>query len=309
MKHQTAPNGGNRAACGDQVWPANEKKGRQDRPCIWMQAGAVAQKHCGNFYQCNTCKYDRGLQKRVADGKQISWQEALRRRESAHRTCRHALTGRTGNRICAHNYNCGSCEFDQYLEDVLVPATGGSAPTATDVHGFAVPQGYYFHNGHAWARIESGGLIRIGLDDFALKLLGKADGLELPLTGQELERDKPGWGLSRRGNAAAVLSPVNGIIMSVNPGVNKDPGRANRDPYGDGWLFTVHTRDIDGEMKNLMNDEQSLPWISREADTLIGMIETVNGPLAADGGILVDDIFGRVPSLGWRILTATFLKT
>ena len=309
MKQNTATDSRRKTVSGNQVWPANEKKGRQDYPCIWMQAGAVPKKYCSNFYHCNTCKYDRGLQKRVAEGRQISWQDALRRRESAHRTCRHALTGRTVNRICAYNYNCDTCDFDQYLEDVLAPATGGTAITATDVHGFAVPQGYYFHNGHAWARIESGGLIRIGLDDFALKLLGKADKLDLPLTGQELHRDEAGWGLNRNGNQAAVLCPVNGIIMSVNPAVRTDPAQANRDPYGNGWLFTVHTRDIDGEMEDLMDDEQGLSWISREADTLIGMIETINGPLTADGGILVDDIFGRLPSLGWRNLTRTFLKT
>ena len=309
MKQNTATDGRKNVASGNQIWPANQKKGHQDHPCIWMQAGAVSKKHCNNYYQCNTCKYDQGLKKRVAEGRQISWQDALRRRESAHRTCRHALTGRTGNRICAYNYNCGTCDFDQYLEDVLAPATGGNGAPATYVHGFALARGHYFHNGHTWARIESGGLIRIGLDDFSLKLLGQADKFELPLTGKELHRGEAGWGFNRNGNEAEVLSPINGIIMSVNPAVRKDPAQANRDPYGNGWLFTVHTRDIDGEMENLMDDEQGRPWISRETDTLIGMIETVNGPLAADGGILVDDIFGRLPSLGWRNLARTFLKT
>ena len=56
------------------------------------------------------------------------------------------------------------------------------------VKGFDVPMGYYFHDGHAWARIESGGYIRIGLDDFALKVLGKADALDLPLMGKELDQ-------------------------------------------------------------------------------------------------------------------------
>jgi glycine cleavage system H lipoate-binding protein len=38
-----------------------------------------------------------------------------------------------------------------------------------------------FHEGHTWARIESGGFICIGMDDFAMKLLGEADGFDLPL--------------------------------------------------------------------------------------------------------------------------------
>jgi len=33
--------------------------------------------------------------------------------------CTHALTGRAPcTKMCANNYECGSCEFDQMLEDV-----------------------------------------------------------------------------------------------------------------------------------------------------------------------------------------------
>ncbi len=39
------------------------------------------------------------------------------------------------------------------------------------------------------------------------------------------------------------------------------------------------------------------------------MIESVAGPLAADGGYIVEDIYGNLPSLGWKNLTKTFLKT
>jgi len=308
MAHKTINTGSRKNVSGGQIWMAHEKKGREDHPCIWMQAGAVKKKNCNNYYHCNSCKYDQGLKERVAQGKQISWQDALRRRESTHRTCRHALTGRTGNRICPYNYNCDSCDFDQYLEDVLTPGTGPVATMAKNVKGFAVPEGYYFHDGHAWARIESGGLIRIGLDDFSLKLLGEADEMELPLTGQTLRKGEAGWGLSRDGNAAAVLSPVNGIIMDVNPAVRNNPGQANNDPYGEGWLFTVYTRDIGREMENLMTDEQSVPWTSQEVDILTGLIESVDGPMATDGGIFVDDIYGHLPVLGWRNLTRMFLK-
>lgn len=35
--------------------------------------------------------------------------------------CTHALTGRAPVcKVCAHNYECGSCEFDQMLDDTAV---------------------------------------------------------------------------------------------------------------------------------------------------------------------------------------------
>ena len=233
----------------------------------------------------------------------------MKRRPDLDRVCRHSLTGRIEKRMCAYDYECGKCDFDQYFEDVWTVKAKAFPGEMQQVRGFDVPMGYYFHNGHAWARIESGGYIRVGLDDFALKVLGQADALDLPLIGKELDQSKVGWGLKRKNNLADVLSPVDGVIMEVNSNVRENPKLANNEPYGDGWLFMVRTPDIKGTMKKLMVDQDSLSWINAEVTQLETMIEEVAGPLAADGGYLADDIYGNLPDLGWKNLTQKFLRT
>jgi glycine cleavage system H lipoate-binding protein len=298
------------AVLGGQVWKVKpDKKAQAANPCLWMQAGVVEFKGCNNYYDCITCKYDLGMQKAVAKGKQISWQNAMRRQPDLDRICRHSLTNRIARRICAYDYQCATCDFDQFFEDVLTPKTKNIPFEMQAVKGFDVPMDCYFHNGHTWARIESGGSIRIGLDDFALKLLGEADALDLPLMGKELDQGAAGWGLQRKDNLADVLSPVNGVITEVNQKVRENPGLANREPYGDGWLFTVRTPSIKGAVKSLVVDSASLDWMNAEVATLEGMIEDVAGPLAADGGHLASDIYGSLPDLGWNKLTQAFLKT
>jgi glycine cleavage system H lipoate-binding protein len=286
-----------------------DKEARTANPCIWMQAGIVEFKNCNNFFDCTRCKYDAGMQKRVENGKQMSWQDAMRKRPGLDRICRHSLTYRIEKRTCAYDYECSSCDFDQFFEDVWVTKSQTVPHEVQDIKGFQVPMGYYFHNGHTWARIESGGYIRVGMDDFALKLLGKAKALDLPLMGKELDQDSVGWGLKRDGNLADVRSPVNGVIMEVNSKVRENPELANREPYSEGWLFMVRPPDIKGNVKNLMADAGSMEWMNGEVGKLEGMIEEVAGPLAADGGHLTDDIYGNLPDLGWERLTKTFLKT
>jgi glycine cleavage system H lipoate-binding protein len=139
--------------------------------------------------------------------------------------------------------------------------------------------------------------------------MGKADAFDLPLMGKELDMDRVGWGLRRKDNLADILSPVDGVIVEVNAKVRENPDIANREPYGDGWLFMVRTPDVKKTVKKLMSDTDSLDWVNNEIDTLEGMIEDVAGPLAADGGYLQDDIYGNLPDLGWKNLTKTFLKT
>jgi len=295
---------------GGQVWMIKpDKNAGTANPCLWMESGVVAFKNCNNFYDCTTCKYDLGMNKKVENGKQISWQDAMRKRPGMERTCRHSLTNRIAKRSCAYDYECSTCDFDQFFEDVWSTKTKPIPNETQQVKGFDMPVGYYFHNGHTWARIESGGCIRVGMDDFSLKLLGKADAFDLPLMGKELDQNNRGWGLTRKENTADVLSPVDGVIVDVNPRLRERPDLANREPYGEGWLFTVRTPSVKGTAKKLMAEAESLDWMNGEVTTLEKMIEDVAGPMAADGGFLADDIYGNLPSLGWKSLTKTFLKT
>jgi glycine cleavage system H lipoate-binding protein len=308
--HDMGTEQGINAVLGGQVWTVKpDKQAQAGNPCLWMQAGVVDFKNCNNFGDCTTCKYDLGMQKKVEQGKQISWQDAMRKREGLERICRHSLTHRIEKRSCAYNYACSTCEFDQFFEDVWSAKTMTLPHEVQTVKGFRVPMGYYFHNGHTWARIESGGYVRVGMDDFSLKLLGRADAFELPLMGKELDKDKVGWGLKREDLSADVLSPVDGVITEVNSSLRESPGLANEGPYEEGWLFMVHTPDIKGSIKHLMTDVESLKWMNGELNTLESMIDDVAGPLAADGGYLGEDIYGSLPDLGWSNLTKTFLRT
>ncbi len=295
---------------GGQVWMVKpDKNTKTANPCIWMQSSVVKNKNCNNFYDCTTCKYDLGMQRQVEKGKQISWQDAMRKKLALDRVCRHSLTNRIEKRACAYDYMCGTCDFDQFFEDVLTTKTKSMPLEVEQIKGFEVPMAYHFHNGHTWARIESGGYIRIGLDDFALKLLGKADAFDLPLMGKELDQGSVGWGLKRKDNLADVLSPINGVIMEVNSKVREKPYLANNEPYGDGWLFMVRTPDVKKTINNLMTDSSCLSWMDQEVTSLENLIEEVAGPLAADGGYLTGDIYGALPDLGWNNLAKTFLKT
>ena len=97
--------------------------------------------------------------------------------------------------------------------------------------------------------------------------------------------------------------------MEVNSKVRENPVLANREPYSDGWLFMVRNPNIKKTVKALMTDTDSLGWINNEVATLENMIEDVAGPMATDGGLLQEDIYGNLPDLGWKNLTKTFLKT
>jgi glycine cleavage system H lipoate-binding protein len=152
-------------------------------------------------------------------------------------------------------------------------------------------------------------MVRVGLDDFAIRLLGPLDQIEAPLMGKQLEKNRADITLAREGNNAKLLSPVSGVVMDVNPELREKGSPIGQDPYTEGWILRLHCTNLRQDLKNLMIGDQAGEFIDQEVEHLYRVIEEATGPLAADGGYLGDDIFGHIPQIGWQKLTQMFLRT
>jgi glycine cleavage system H lipoate-binding protein len=300
------------------------RKENRDKPCIWMQAGVVARKHCKIDYNCPACHFDRAFKKVAAENRElekngmrpkgrrgdiVSWTDKMRERPPGQRPCLHHMKGRIDHRACTNDYYCSNCDFDQYFMDQYTVYTVVQPVDVLDVAGVKAPQGYYLHPGHAWAKIEEGMSVRIGIDDFALRMLGPLDRIDAPLIGKEVRQDQPGIVVHRGANAARVRIPVSGIVTAVNRELSERGNLANRAPYTDGWILQIHAGQLRGELRNLMIRDETQVFLSREIDRLYDLIEKTAGPLAADGGQLGSDIYGGLPEMGWERLSRMFLNT
>jgi glycine cleavage system H lipoate-binding protein len=175
--------------------------------------------------------------------------------------------------------------------------------------GFQVAKNYYYHSGHAWARIEYGGFVRVGLDDFAGRLFGPFNRFDLPRIGQVIRQGEPGFGFIRGDLGAKCRGPLEGVVVAVNPEAREN-GRIADDPYGRGWLFVLEPQKLVLGLRNLLFMDESLAWMEDEVSRLIGLLPgETEYPLAATGGLAVSDIFGRIEGLSWEKLTKEFLGT
>ena len=234
--------------------------------------------------------------------------QAMKALPLGRRPCVHHLKGRIRFRPCTNDYLCGNCEFDQYFYDEYSVHAVVKPVDVLEVRGFTFPQGYYLHHGHAWARVEEGSSVRIGMDDFALALLGPLDRVEAPLMGKIVKQGRPCIEAARGEHRAGVLCPLSGVVTAVNPTLRERGNLANQDPYTEGWVMTLQPRALRREIRNLMLVPQSAEFLEEEVGRLHGIVEEVL-PLAADGGHFGRDIFGAAPQLGWERLTRAFLRT
>lgn len=280
-----------------------------DNQCIWMKAGVINFKLCDSAYNCSDCAFDKAMSRMTDEKPESSWRNIKGGLSYDRRECRHMLTGRAPYHFCSNNYQCNSCEYDQYLDEVDLGASMRPVHTVK-VAGFEVADGYHYHKGHSWARIEHGGFVRVGIDDFAYRLLGCPTKIHLPRLGSHLEQTEMGWSIQKGMENAGVLAPVKGIVVATNQAAAKNPEAARKDPYGQGWLVVVEPQGLRQSLKKLLFDRKASAWIKAEAKRLEERVMSTYGmDLAATGGEIVDDILGNLPHLKWKDIVHEFLLT
>jgi glycine cleavage system H protein len=101
---------------------------------------------------------------------------------------------------------------------------------------------------HEWVRVE-GGLVRVGITDFAQDALGDVVYVDLPDVGTELHAGQAFAEVESTKSVSDVFSPIEGSIVERNALVDEHSELVNEQPYGDGWLVLVTPVDpaaIDG---------------------------------------------------------------
>jgi glycine cleavage system H lipoate-binding protein len=177
------------------------------------------------------------------------------------------------------------------------------------VAGFAVPENLRYHPGHTWALSESTNLVRVGMDDFASKLTGKAENITLPQRGQWIRQGQKLCTIYHDDAAVDMVSPIEGTVSDINQAVIENPKLALSDPYGNGWLVTVNAPDAKTSFKNLLGGALARWWTEESASRLQRRIPATMafaGALAQDGGEAIQDVSAQIPNQEWAPIAKEF---
>jgi len=133
-------------------------------------------------------------------------------------------------------------------------------PEPAALPSFDLREDLHYHQGHTWALSEGDGVMRVGIDDFAQKVLGPVSGVILPRVGERLSEGEPGWKVRVGRQSIPMLSPVGGEVVAWNDDVLGSPGLLNREPYDRGWLLKVKVRSPAAAMRNLLSGNLAQAW-------------------------------------------------
>ena len=281
-----------------------------DEECIWSKAGIIEPAKCINAFDCAGCRVEKSARENI-EAKQAPAARAGAKGRAAvpfmpSGKCRHVLSGLISYGDCWQD-NCANCPLEQMIEDSS-HLPGRKRADVASASGFSVARNYYYHRGHAWARVEYGGRVRVGVDDFALRLLGRPDSIRTPEPGSTVSQGGPAFILERSGRQAALISPVDGVVVAVNRKA-LDPGFVSGGaPYEDGWLMVIQPTNLEQDLEKLFFDTEGLAWMDDEAMYLNALLaEKSKFSLVAAGSGAAGDVFIDAPEIGWDRLVSEFL--
>jgi glycine cleavage system H lipoate-binding protein len=249
--------------------------------CIWMMSGILNYRLCDRSYDCENCPLD----------------QALRARRAA---CPSAFREETS---------------DRSRKNRIRKRGRTDAPAAeTSIGTFRMAGGLFYHPNHFWARVEGGGKLRFGLDDFAQRLFGRLYAVKLPSLGSRINSADPCLRLAYCSGEVPLAVPFVGLIDQINRRLDQQPSLVNQSPYSQGWLAVVQPDGLSEGLKNMYYGQEAKDWLPHEVSRLnqivansVEVYQHEVGTTLQDGGVEIQELAKIVgPNQHRRILTSFF---
>lgn len=201
----------------------------------------------------------------------------------------------------------------QPAEDALQVASGQHlpAPVMMQFNGLEIPKGYAFHPGHTWLNDEGHQNARIGLDAFAANLVGQIDSIDFAELNRWVRQGQRLCTITHADRKVELLSPVEGVLTSINTKLAENPGLAINDPYQAGWLCTIKAPELAINSKNLLTGPIVPAWMQNSVGRVGEMLSQMAAmpALAQDGGLPIKGLLFQVSPEVQQQLTKEFFLT
>jgi CheY-like chemotaxis protein len=129
---------------------------------------------------------------------------------------------------------------------------------------YCIPGGAFIAPGHTWARIEPGGQVSVGVDDFARKALGPVQEVHFPEHGKVVRQGEALFSLKQGESLLHFAAPISGRVVKGNPDLKHDPEALVRSPYDRGWVCQLQPSNLAEELPHLRIGKPVVAWYQDE---------------------------------------------
>lgn len=172
---------------------------------------------------------------------------------------------------------------------------------------FAIPGGVFISEGHCWAAVSQDGTVKVGIDDFAKKIIGKIDSIEFPNLGMNITKGQPLFSIRQNKKTIQFLSPISGLVKSINHELADNLEALDYTPYDKNWICIVDADKLDTELSELKIGKNALAFYQEEIDRYIAIMKEISKEESKE----YDIYWGQLEKLSekdWYIIAGEFFR-
>jgi CheY-like chemotaxis protein len=171
---------------------------------------------------------------------------------------------------------------------------------------FSIPGGVHVSSGHCWMSLAEDGTARIGIDDFAKKLLGRVDTINFPNIGMKVKAGEMLFSVNQGPRRARFHAPLSGTVVKINEKLAKDCSVLEQMPYGKNWICTIEGNDLDAELPHLKIGKSAIALFQEDIDRFQAFLQKANGGEVSDPASLCIGAIEQMDDARWQTSVKEF---
>ncbi len=173
---------------------------------------------------------------------------------------------------------------------------------------FSIPGGVFISEGHTWASVAQDGAVKIGMDDFSKKLIGKVDDLEFPNLGMSIAKGQPLFSIKQGKRKVTFNSPVSGQVSKLNTDLTENLDALDFSPYEKNWICSIDAEKLDTELPLLKIGKNAVNFYQDEIDRYLKQIKEYVKSEKMDSTEIYWGQLENLEEKDWYIFTGEFIN-
>jgi len=172
-----------------------------------------------------------------------------------------------------------------------VHITGSAEAERAGAREFSIPGGVMISAGHCWASLAQDGSVKVGIDDFAKKLIGPIDGVEFPNVGMTVRAGQPLFRVRQGRRSVQFHAPAGGRVVKVNRALGDDLDALEMTPYHKNWVCVIEGDNLDVDVPALKIGRSAVALFQEDIDRFRSAVKGLaSSGSRADGELSVGEL-------------------
>ena len=175
---------------------------------------------------------------------------------------------------------------------------------------FAIPGGVFISKNHTWVSMTQAGIAKIGIDDFAKKLIGRVYSVELPNLGMDIKAGQPLFTIKQGNRSITFNSPVSGKVSQINTILKENIAALDVTPYERNWVCALDAENLDSEIKEMHIGKSAVVFFQEDIEKFKSVFSTImksekKGEEYVEDGLFIGQL-EKLNDVNWNKIIAEF---